>query len=70
MTSIDNIDDDFKSLILSDRNEASVITNRLNYIVSKYSHVSVYNKEYKRFKSFQYNNKDIEEYLFCLKRNY
>ena len=45
MTSIDNIDDDFKSLILSDRNEVSVITNRLNYIVSKYSHVSVYNKE-------------------------
>ena len=38
--------------------------------MKKYGDVSVVEKEYKRFKSFEYNKSaSITEYLFCLKKN-
>jgi adenine-specific DNA-methyltransferase len=58
-------------IVISYNSESIIKKEKMVEILSKYGTVSVYNKEYKRFKSFQYNNnKDIEEYLFCLKRNY
>ena len=39
-------------------------------ILTKYGTVSVIQREYKRFKSFEYNeDKAIQEYLFCLEKN-
>ena len=36
-------------------------------LMKKYGDVSVIERDYKRFKSFEYNeNKNIKEYLFCL----
>ena len=36
--------------------------------MEKYGNVTVVERDYKRFKSFEYNNdKEIKEYLFCLK---
>lgn len=38
-------------------------------ILSRYGTVSVIEREYKRFKSFEYNeDKAINEYLFCLEK--
>ena len=39
-------------------------------IMNKYGNASVIETDYKRFKSFKYNNDvDIKEYLFCLNKN-
>ena len=39
-------------------------------IMNLYGNASVIEKEYKRFKSFEYNKDiDIKEYLFCLNKN-
>ena len=36
-------------------------------ILQEYGNVTIIEKDYKRFKSFEYNhNVDIKEYLFCL----
>jgi hypothetical protein len=38
-------------------------------ILRRYGTVSVIEREYKRFKSFEYNeDKAIQEYLFCLEK--
>jgi hypothetical protein len=37
--------------------------------MGKYGTASVTERDYKRFKSFEYNeDKEIKEYLFCLKK--
>jgi hypothetical protein len=40
-------------------------------ILSRYGTVSVIEREYKRFKSFEYNeDKAVNEYLFCLEKKW
>jgi adenine-specific DNA-methyltransferase len=54
-------------IFLSYNSESLVSKNRMIEIMEKYGDVSVVERDYKRFKSFEYNeDKDIKEYLFCL----
>ena len=68
-------DDLFKSLntnyiFLSYNSESIISKDKMIEIMKKYGDVSVVEKEYKRFKSFEYNKSaSIVEYLFCLKKN-
>jgi len=58
-------------LFMSYNSESIVSKERLIDIMKKYGEVSVIEKDYKRFKSFEYNeDTDIKEYLFCLKKNH
>ena len=57
-----------KWIFLSYNSESILSKNRMCEIMEKYGDVSVVERDYKRFKSFEYNeDKDIKEYLFCLK---
>jgi adenine-specific DNA methylase len=54
---------------MSYNSESIVSKERLIDIMKKYGEVSVIEKDYKRFKSFEYNeDTEIKEYLFCLKK--
>jgi adenine-specific DNA-methyltransferase len=56
-------------LFMSYNSESIVSKERLIDIMKKYGEVSVIEKDYKRFKSFEYNeDTEIKEYLFCLKK--
>jgi adenine-specific DNA-methyltransferase len=57
-------------IFLSYNSESIVSKEKMLDIMKKYGDASVIEKDYKRFKSFEYN-KDVEikEYLFCLKKN-
>jgi adenine-specific DNA-methyltransferase len=57
-----------KWLFLSYNSESLITKQRMIEIMEKYGEVSVIERDYKRFKSFEYNeDKEIKEYLFCLK---
>jgi adenine-specific DNA-methyltransferase len=64
----------FKSLntnyiFLSYNSESIVKKDKMIEIMKKYGDVSVVEKEYKRFKSFEYNKSaNVIEYLFCLNK--
>ena len=56
-------------LFMSYNSESIVSKERLIEIMKEYGEVSVIEKDYKRFKSFEYNeDTEIKEYLFCLKK--
>ena len=58
-------------LFMSYNSESIVSKERLIDIMKEYGEVSVIEKDYKRFKSFEYNeDTEIKEYLFCLKKTY
>lgn len=58
-----------KWIFLSYNSESIIEKDRMIQLMSKYGKVSVIEKEYKRFKSFDYNkDTDIKEYLFCLEK--
>jgi adenine-specific DNA-methyltransferase len=59
-----------KWLFLSYNSESIVPKDRMLEIMNKYGTATVIERDYKRFKSFEYN-KDVEikEYLFCLNKN-
>ncbi len=66
-TIFSNINTDW--LFMSYNSESIVSKERLIDIMKKYGEVSVIEKDYKRFKSFEYNeDTEIKEYLFCLKK--
>jgi len=58
-----------KWIFLSYNSESIVSKKKMIEIMEKYGEVSVVERDYKRFKSFEYN-KDvaIKEYLFCLRK--
>ncbi len=57
-------------LFMSYNSESIVSKERLIEIMKNYGEVSVIERDYKRFKSFEYNDdNEIKEYLFCLKKN-
>jgi len=58
-----------KWIFLSYNSESIVSKDKMLDLMNKYGNVSVVEREYKRFKSFEYN-KDVEikEYLFCLQK--
>ena len=59
-----------KWVFLSYNSESIVSKEKMMEILSRYGTVSVIEREYKRFKSFEYNeDKAIQEYLFCLEKN-
>lgn len=59
-----------KYVFISYNSESIVDKEKMIEILKKYGDVSVEERDYKRFKSFEYNNDvDIKEYLFCLKKN-
>jgi len=54
-------------IFLSYNSESLISKDKMIEIMKKYGTVTVIEKEYKRFKSFEYNkNVPIKEYLFCL----
>ena len=58
-----------KWIFLSYNSESIVSKEKMLEILSRYGTVSVIEREYKRFKSFEYNeDKAIQEYLFCLEK--
>jgi adenine-specific DNA-methyltransferase len=58
-----------KWIFLSYSSESIVSKEKMMEILSRYGTVSVTEREYKRFKSFEYNeDKAINEYLFCLEK--
>ena len=59
-----------KWVFLSYNSESIVSKDKIIEIMSRYGSVSLIEREYKRFKSFEYNeDKIIQEYLFCLEKN-
>ena len=59
-----------KWVFLSYNSESIVSKEKMLDIMKKYGTASVIERDYKRFKSFEYNKDvDIKEYLFCLKVN-
>jgi len=59
-----------KWLFLSYNSESIVPKDRMLEIMKKYGTATVIERDYKRFKSFEYNNDvQIKEYLFCLNKN-
>jgi adenine-specific DNA-methyltransferase len=59
-----------KWLFLSYNSESIVSKERMLEIMKKYGVATVIERDYKRFKSFEYNNDvEIKEYLFCLHKN-
>lgn len=60
-----------KWVFLSYNSESIVSKEKMMEILSRYGTVSVIEREYKRFKSFEYNeDKAINEYLFCLEKKW
>jgi adenine-specific DNA-methyltransferase len=58
-----------KWIFLSYSSESIVPKEKMMEILSRYGTVSVTEREYKRFKSFEYNeDKAVCEYLFCLEK--
>jgi adenine-specific DNA-methyltransferase len=58
-----------KWVFLSYNSESIVTKEKMMEILSRYGTVSVTEREYKRFKSFEYNeDKAVCEYLFCLEK--
>ena len=58
-----------KWVFLSYSSESIVSKEKIIEIMGKYGDVEVIQRDYKRFKSFEYNDdKEIVEYLFCLKK--
>lgn len=58
-----------KWVFLSYNSESIVSKEKMIEIMSRYGAVSFIEREYKRFKSFEYNeDKSIQEYLFCLEK--
>ncbi len=59
-----------KWIFLSYNSESIVSKEKMIELLKKYGEVEVIERDYKRFKSFEYNNdKAIKEYLFCLKKD-
>ena len=59
-----------KWVFLSYNSESIVSKEKMLDIMKKYGTASVIERDYKRFKSFEYNkNVDIKEYLFCLNKS-
>jgi adenine-specific DNA-methyltransferase len=59
-----------KWIFLSYNSESIVSKERMLELMKKYGETSVIERSYKRFKSFEYNKDvDIQEYLFCLKKD-
>jgi adenine-specific DNA-methyltransferase len=59
-----------KWIFLSYSSESIVSKDKIVEIMSKYGNVCVTEMDYKRFKSFQYNNDvSIQEYIFCLEKS-
>jgi adenine-specific DNA-methyltransferase len=57
-------------VFLSYSSESIVSKEKIIEIMGKYGDVEVIQRDYKRFKSFEYNDdKEIVEYLFCLKKS-
>ncbi len=57
-------------IFLSYSSESIVSKDKMIEIMRKYGDVSVVERDYKRFKSFEYNeDNEIQEYLFCLHKN-
>jgi adenine-specific DNA-methyltransferase len=55
-------------IFISYNSESIIKKDDMINLLSKYGTVTLYQKDYKRFKSFSYNeDKSIDEYLFCLK---
>jgi adenine-specific DNA-methyltransferase len=60
-----------KWIFLSYNSESIVSKEKMMEILSRYGTVSVTEREYKRFKSFEYNeDKAVCEYLFCLEKKW
>jgi len=58
-----------KWVFLSYNSESIVSKDKMLDIMKKYGTASVIERDYKRFKSFEYNKDvDIKEYLFCLNK--
>lgn len=58
-----------KWIFLSYNSESIVSKDKMLELMKKYGEASVVERDYKRFKSFEYNKDvDIQEYLFCLKK--
>ena len=58
-----------KWVFLSYSSESIVSKEKMMEILTRYGTVSVIEREYKRFKSFEYNeDKAVNEYLFCLEK--
>jgi adenine-specific DNA-methyltransferase len=67
----DNLIKNLKSewIFLSYSSEGTVPEERMLKILSKYGDVNVIKKDYKRFKSFEYNEDlSVVEFLFCLQK--
>lgn len=61
-----------KYIFLSYSSESLIGKDRMIELMSKYGEVSVIEKDYKKFKSFEYGkdlNNELTEYLFCLKKS-
>ena len=58
-----------KWIFLSYNSESTVPKEKMLELMQKYGTASVVEREYKRFKSYEYNKDvDIKEYLFCLQK--
>ena len=58
-----------KLIFLSYSSESIVTKERMLELMGKYGDVEVVERDYKRFKSFEYNeDKPVLEYLFCLQK--
>ena len=59
-----------KWIFVSYNSESLLTKEQMLSIMCKYGEASVVEREYKRFKSFEYNeDTEIKEYLFCLKKH-
>ena len=59
-----------KWIFLSYNSESIVSKDKMVELMKKYGSVSVEEREYKRFKSFEYNKDvSIKEYIFCLQKH-
>ena len=57
-------------IFLSYNSEAIVSKERMLELMGKYGVATVVERDYKRFKSFEYNKDTaIKEYLFCLQKS-
>jgi adenine-specific DNA-methyltransferase len=57
-------------VFLSYNSESLVSKEKMLTLLKKYGEVSIIERDYKRFKSFEYNkDTSIQEYLFCLKKS-
>ncbi len=57
-----------KWIFMSYNSESTLSKEKILKIMNRYGTATVIERDYKRFKSFEYNNDvDIKEYLFCLR---